>query len=491
MTGGEALLTAAEDTLCVTDHEHCISVSILDHAPDWQAIPGNGETVFYGRKVLHPGEYSSKEYQGLCVARWEDSDGQHGSLVLPHDIYADAIRVQKLKQAGAQNFARMRLILKTWFLHRKRLPNRLIARNLLRIDEWKNVNAMRRLYKTWGKGRFDGDDEMFTILELWAADHESRAAAIRSIKFHADNQRAEAYNHFADSLAQQYRHLVIDNAGLQPGQELIDVARSAASRTGYLRKVLRTTVHFYGSIYRKGIQREEGRIPTPVSEPVSNTVSGQQETAMTRARNGAIGTASKPNMKEYRLVVAVKNNLLMTAMSEKGMKTAADLSRAASVEQSAISGYLSLKLSPFAKDRSGDRKNWVPRVSAERISSALGKTIPELFPEDYLFFCLENNKTEINLGKDEVKALMHTPELFLSQNTISNANPPDEAYSAEETREVLELALDTLSPRDAKVLRMRFGIGMNTDHTLEEVGKQFDVTRERIRTIEAKALRKL
>jgi RNA polymerase primary sigma factor len=51
--------------------------------------------------------------------------------------------------------------------------------------------------------------------------------------------------------------------------------------------------------------------------------------------------------------------------------------------------------------------------------------------------------------------------------------------------------LDSLTPREAKVLRMRFGIEMSTDHTLEEVGKQFDVTRERIRQIEAKALRKL
>ena len=57
----------------------------------------------------------------------------------------------------------------------------------------------------------------------------------------------------------------------------------------------------------------------------------------------------------------------------------------------------------------------------------------------------------------------------------------------ESTREVLS----SLTPREAKVLRMRFGIDMNTDHTLEEVGKQFDVTRERIRQIEAKALRKL
>ena len=58
-------------------------------------------------------------------------------------------------------------------------------------------------------------------------------------------------------------------------------------------------------------------------------------------------------------------------------------------------------------------------------------------------------------------------------------------------REVTKDVLESLTPREAKVLRMRFGIDMNTDHTLEEVGKQFDVTRERIRQIEAKALRKL
>ena len=57
--------------------------------------------------------------------------------------------------------------------------------------------------------------------------------------------------------------------------------------------------------------------------------------------------------------------------------------------------------------------------------------------------------------------------------------------------ETVRDVLAGLTPREAKVLRMRFGIDMNTDHTLEEVGKQFDVTRERIRQIEAKALRKL
>jgi RNA polymerase primary sigma factor len=73
----------------------------------------------------------------------------------------------------------------------------------------------------------------------------------------------------------------------------------------------------------------------------------------------------------------------------------------------------------------------------------------------------------------------------------ANATSPVDAATAEGLREATHSVLASLTPREAKVLRMRFGIDMNTDHTLEEVGKQFDVTRERIRQIEAKALRKL
>jgi RNA polymerase primary sigma factor len=68
---------------------------------------------------------------------------------------------------------------------------------------------------------------------------------------------------------------------------------------------------------------------------------------------------------------------------------------------------------------------------------------------------------------------------------------PSDAAMYSSLKDATKEVLDTLTPREAKVLRMRFGIDMNTDHTLEEVGKQFDVTRERIRQIEAKALRKL
>lgn len=77
---------------------------------------------------------------------------------------------------------------------------------------------------------------------------------------------------------------------------------------------------------------------------------------------------------------------------------------------------------------------------------------------------------------------------FIEDNNIDS---PIDMATAEGLREATLEILETLTPREAKVLRMRFGIEMNTDHTLEEVGKQFDVTRERIRQIEAKALRKL
>ena len=72
-----------------------------------------------------------------------------------------------------------------------------------------------------------------------------------------------------------------------------------------------------------------------------------------------------------------------------------------------------------------------------------------------------------------------------------NVEAPLEAATTSGLRTATHEILESLTTRESRVLQMRFGIDMNTDHTLEEVGKQFDVTRERIRQIEAKALRKL
>ncbi|MDE3020894.1 MAG: RNA polymerase sigma factor RpoD [Pseudomonadota bacterium] len=109
-------------------------------------------------------------------------------------------------------------------------------------------------------------------------------------------------------------------------------------------------------------------------------------------------------------------------------------------------------------------------------------------PEDKIRKILKISKEPISMetpiGDDEDS---HLGDFIEDLATMA----PSDAAMYSSLREATKEVLETLTPREAKVLRMRFGIEMNTDHTLEEVGKQFDVTRERIRQIEAKALRKL
>ncbi|TSA40565.1 MAG: RNA polymerase sigma factor RpoD [Betaproteobacteria bacterium] len=109
-------------------------------------------------------------------------------------------------------------------------------------------------------------------------------------------------------------------------------------------------------------------------------------------------------------------------------------------------------------------------------------------PEDKIRKILKISKEPISMetpiGDDDDS---HLGDFIEDQATMAPADSAVYASLRDATKDVL----DTLTPREAKVLRMRFGIEMNTDHTLEEVGKQFDVTRERIRQIEAKSLRKL
>ena len=109
-------------------------------------------------------------------------------------------------------------------------------------------------------------------------------------------------------------------------------------------------------------------------------------------------------------------------------------------------------------------------------------------PEDKIRRIMKISKEPISMetpiGDDDDS---HFGDFIEDTNTLT----PMDAAVQDSLRDLCKEVLDTLTPREAKVLRMRFGIEMNTDHTLEEVGKQFDVTRERIRQIEAKALRKL
>ncbi len=138
--------------------------------------------------------------------------------------------------------------------------------------------------------------------------------------------------------------------------------------------------------------------------------------------------------------------------------------------------------------------NKLNRISRQMLQEMGREPTPEELgermdmPEDKVRKVLKIAKEPISMetpiGDDEDSHLGD----FIEDNTI--AQPVDSA-TGEGLKEATKDVLSGLTAREAKVLRMRFGIDMNTDHTLEEVGKQFDVTRERIRQIEAKALRKL
>ena len=118
----------------------------------------------------------------------------------------------------------------------------------------------------------------------------------------------------------------------------------------------------------------------------------------------------------------------------------------------------------------------------EELGARLGES--EAKVRKVLKIAKEPISMETPIGDDEDSHLGD----FIEDSTISS---PVDSATAEGLREATREVLDNLTEREAKVLKMRFGIDMASDHTLEEVGKQFDVTRERIRQIEAKALRKL
>jgi len=138
--------------------------------------------------------------------------------------------------------------------------------------------------------------------------------------------------------------------------------------------------------------------------------------------------------------------------------------------------------------------NKLNRISRQMLQEMGREATPEELakrmemPEDKIRKVLKIAKEPISMetpiGDDEDSHLGD----FVEDTSVT---APGDAATLAGLKEATEEILSTLTPREAKVLRMRFGIEMNTDHTLEEVGKQFDVTRERIRQIEAKALRKL
>ena len=182
--------------------------------------------------------------------------------------------------------------------------------------------------------------------------------------------------------------------------------------------------------------------------------------------------------KEYRLKISVQNNLLLSAIEDAGYKSQAEFARSMDALPEFVNKLVAMREAPIG--RNGEFSQ-----AAKMIMEALGAAPSDLWTDAQLYVSLARNSASAEVGVEEVKRIMGDA---MHPILIS---APDEFVEELETNRDVRNALKTLSLREAAVLRMRFGIEINTEHTLKEVADKFDVTSEGIRQIEARALRKL
>ena len=176
-------------------------------------------------------------------------------------------------------------------------------------------------------------------------------------------------------------------------------------------------------------------------------------------------------MNDYRVKITIRNERLLAAMEGMGYKSVAEFSRNQGLNGVKVNEIISGKKTPL--DREGN-----PKELTKEILEILNLTIEKAFTEKQLKG-FKKHTFEVKIEEEKLLQI------------ISPAKNQEIKVIEQEVKSKLSEILSTLTPREEKILRMRFGIGMNTDHTLEEVGRKFFVTRDRIRQIEARALRKL
>jgi len=176
-------------------------------------------------------------------------------------------------------------------------------------------------------------------------------------------------------------------------------------------------------------------------------------------------------MNDYRVKITIRNERLLAAMEGMGYKSVAEFSRNQGLNGVKVREIFSGKIPPL--DREGN-----PKELTKEILEILNLTIEKAFTEKQLKG-FKKHTFEVKIEEEKLLQI------------ISPAKNQEIKVIEQEVKSKLSEILSTLTPREEKILRMRFGIGMNTDHTLEEVGRKFFVTRDRIRQIEARALRKL
>lgn len=183
-------------------------------------------------------------------------------------------------------------------------------------------------------------------------------------------------------------------------------------------------------------------------------------------------------MKDYRLEIRIKNNRLMRRINDAGFFNVTEFCRAHDLQYTRVSNFLNLSRPPI-----GRRGKWSP--VAIRLSEIFGCLPGDLFPADHLTEALKPSVAIVEVDQADIVGL---------SGLLANNRTPEalmiEAEDDSKLGEVLDAALDSLTQRQADILRSHNGIGCEAK-TLDELSAEHGVTRERIRQIEAKALRLL
>jgi len=180
-------------------------------------------------------------------------------------------------------------------------------------------------------------------------------------------------------------------------------------------------------------------------------------------------------VEEYRLKVSVRNNLILKAIEGHGYTNMAKFAKDEGMSLTGLYELVNLKTAPI-----GVEGEFIK--AAKELMEILGACPIDLWTTEQLTLALRKNSIEKELSKEAL-------QIALQSDARSLIGLPYEEVSEQEQTELVKDVLDSLTPREAKVLRIRFGIGDEEEHSLEEAGKRFNVSKERIRQIESKALR--
>jgi RNA polymerase sigma factor (sigma-70 family) len=184
-------------------------------------------------------------------------------------------------------------------------------------------------------------------------------------------------------------------------------------------------------------------------------------------------------VEEYRLKFVIKNNLILTAIEDMGYTNLHTFAKCEDIGLQGLYDLINLKKPPIGVGGEFSK-------SAKELMEVLGACPTDLWTEEQLTLTLKKNSQEKNLSKEALRVALRS-----DARSLIGLDYPEQGVAEKEAVQAVHEAIESLTPREAQVLSLRFGLGKEDEHSLEEVGEKFKIHRERIRQIEAKALKKM